>query len=159
MYFMRAFMDEMNEQILEMIQTTFPLDSRPFRIIADSVGITEVEVIQRVQSMKDDGLIRRIGAVFSPEKIEMESTLAAVRVPKDSMIETIAHKINGYIEVTHNYQRNHRYNLWFTVVAHSRKRIEAILSEIRTLPGVAELNEFPSVRTFKIDTRFKISEQ
>ena len=150
-------MDMLDTKLLDIVQGAFPLVARPFQAIGESLGIDEAEVIQRLQRLKDDGVLRRIGAVFSTENLELATMLVALKVPGDVEVETVAREINQYPEVTHNYARKHEYNLWFTVAAATGKRLDRILSEIRSLPGVDDLLEFPSRRTFKIDARFGTS--
>lgn len=149
-------MDAVDKKLINLLQQGFPLSSRPFLELAQALEINEDEVIERVRALKQSGILRRIGAVFSPEKMGMVSTLIALKIPDPTQLEQVAEEINKYPEVTHNYQRNHSYNLWFTLVAHSRERLREIISEIKRIKSVEDLLEFPALRTFKIDARFMV---
>lgn len=138
------------------MQYDFPLNERPFDLLAVRLGIDVEELWDRVERMRRDGTIRRLGASFDSRKLGFFSTLAAVSVEPDR-IDRAAEVVGRYDEVTHSYLRDHRFNIWFTVIARDAERIDAILEEIRTelsLPPSAVLN-LPMKRVFKLDARFK----
>ncbi len=146
-------LDSLDRQLLERIQRAFPVEPRPFRALADQVGSTEADVLTRVQRLQDQGIIRQIGPVFDLKRLDHISTLCAAKVAPGE-VEAVAAVINQFTEVTHNYLREHAYNLWFTVIAPSGERIEAILQTIRGATGVEDVVSLPAERTFKIDVRF-----
>jgi DNA-binding Lrp family transcriptional regulator len=146
-------LDFKDEALLLRLQVGFPLHPRPFRMLGDALGISEQEVLQRVGRLKDEGYIRAIRGTFDVKRVGAVSTLAAACVEPEK-IETVAHQLNQHPEITHNYQRRHRYNLWFTVIAESRDRIDEILEQARMLPGVTDLIELPVLRRFKISAVF-----
>ena len=118
-------MDEIDKKILNILQKEFPLEEQPYLIVGKRCGISEDETIRRVQKMKDEGIIRRIGAVFDGAKLGRVSTLCAARVPEEK-IEDFVQIVNANKNVTHNYRRNHEYNIWFTVSAASAKEVGEI---------------------------------
>jgi DNA-binding Lrp family transcriptional regulator len=148
-------MDEIDKKLLNILQKEFPLEERPFQIVAEKCGIDEEEVISRVQKMKDDGVIRRIGAVFDGTKLGRTSTLCAARVPKEKL-ENFVNAVNAYKGVTHNYLRDNEYNVWFTVNAASPKEIESFLAGLKEKTGVYDILDMRAVRTFKINTFFEV---
>jgi siroheme decarboxylase len=147
--------DDTDKAIINRIQSDFPLDARPYRIIAKELGLEEAQVIQRVKAMKAEGLIRRLGGNFVPHKLGFVSTLCAAKVPEDR-IDTFAAVVNRYPGVTHNYQRENEFNLWFTFIAPSREDIEQHLSQIVKETGVETILNLPATRVFKIRAQFEV---
>jgi siroheme decarboxylase len=139
--------------ILNEIQRNFPITHRPFLALARRLKLREKEIIQRVQKLKDVGIIRRIGASFSARAVGFTSTLCAARVPGQK-IEKFVAVVNTYPGVTHNYEREGEYNLWFTLIAPSRRKIHQILAEISRKTGVREILNLPALKTFKIAVDF-----
>lgn len=139
--------------ILNQIQRNFPVTHRPFLALARRTGMKEKEVLERVQRLKDLGIIRRIGASFSAGAVGFSSTLCAARVPADKIKEFVS-VVNSYPGVTHNYEREGEYNLWFTLIAPSRKKIGEILEEISRKTGVLAILNLPATKTFKIAVDF-----
>jgi len=148
-------MDEIDKKILNILQKEFPLKERPFQIVAERCGLTEEEALGRIQKMKDEGIIRRIGAVFDGAKLGRASTLCAARVPEEK-IENFVDVVNAYKGVTHNYLRDNEYNVWFTVNAASLKDIELFLVALKEKTGVTDILDMRAVRTFKIDASFEV---
>jgi len=132
-----------------MIQSGFPVAARPYAAIGEKLGISEDEVIQRIKAIMDSGEIRRMGASFDSRKLGYSSTLCAVHVPAEKMDAAIA-AVNAYHNITHNYERNHHYNMWFTVIAPSKERITEILHEIEEKAGVGPIINLPALKLFKI---------
>ncbi len=139
--------------ILNQIQRNFPVTHRPFLALARRTGMKEKEVLERVQRLKDLGIIRRIGASFSAGAVGFSSTLCAARVAADKIKEFVS-VVNSYPGVTHNYEREGEYNLWFTLIAPSRKKIGEILEEISRKTGVLAILNLPATKTFKIAVDF-----
>lgn len=148
-------MDEIDKKILNILQKEFPLEERPYFVVGKRCGISEDETIRRVQKMKEEGIIRRIGAVFDGARLGRVSTLCAARVPEDK-IQTFVQMVNAYHNVTHNYRRNHEYNIWFTLSAQSAEELENIIEEIKTKTGVTDILDMRAVRTFKINATFDV---
>ena len=150
-------MDNKSKELLNLIQTKFPLESRPFLKLANQLNITEEQVIDIIKELKDNGYIKRLGGIFNPKKLGYCSTLCAMKVPVDRILE-VAKVINNYEGVTHNYIRNHSYNMWFTVIAPSLKAVSEFLNYIKVKTGIEEVIELPAVQLFKINVNFNIKE-
>lgn len=148
-------MDEIDKKILNILQKEFPITEQPFFVIAEKCGIHEEEVLSRIQRLKAEGVIRRIGAVFAGDKLGRVSTLCAARVPEEK-IESFVREVNACKGVTHNYLRNNEYNVWFTVSAVGRKEITSFLSLLQAKTGVADILDMPAIRTFKVNTSFDV---
>lgn len=143
----------LDKRILNRLQEDIPFVERPWKDIAAQLKIKEGFLLKRVVFLKKEGIIRRINAVFAPRKIGFVSTLIAIKAaPGD--IEKIAKKINSYPEVTHNYQRDAEYNLWFTLIAKNSKRIAQIKSSLKKDKDIQRLLDFPAVKLFKINVKF-----
>jgi DNA-binding Lrp family transcriptional regulator len=148
-------LDDTDKAIINRIQSEFPITSRPFLIVAEELDLTEKEVLERVARLKKEGIIRRIGGNFVPGKLGFVSTLCAARVPADK-IERFAEVVNRYPGVTHNYQRDNHYNVWFTFISPSMDEIEANLKKITTETGVNDILNLPATRVFKIKAQFDV---
>ncbi|MCG6944685.1 MAG: AsnC family transcriptional regulator [Deltaproteobacteria bacterium] len=148
-------LDEMDRMILNEIQSHFPIEARPYQVLAETLGCSEEEVLQRVQDLKDRDVIRRIGANCNSRKLGYTSTLCAAKVPS-RLMERFVEVVNSYMGVTHNYRRDHDYNIWFTLIAPSKEKIERILGEIVELTQVAEIISLPAERLFKIQVDFEV---
>jgi DNA-binding Lrp family transcriptional regulator len=148
-------MDDIDKKILNILQKEFPLEERPFLIVAQRCGISEDEALIRIQKMKDEGIIRRIGAVFDGTKLGRVSTLCAARVPEDKL-ENFVNIVNANKGVTHNYQRNNEYNVWFTLNAATLQEIESFLAGLKEKTGVTDILDMRAVRTFKINASFDV---
>ena len=147
--------DDIDRDILNRIQSDFPITTRPYRTVAEDLGLSEKEVLKRVYRLKAAGIIRRIGGNFSPEKLGFVSTLCAAKVPEDK-IGQFAEVVNRYPGVTHNYRRENTFNIWFTFIAPSMDEITASLEQIAATTGVTDILNLPATRVFKIRAEFKV---
>lgn len=148
-------MDEKDRKILNILQTRFPVVPEPYDAVGAELGISGDEVLERVKRLKDNGVIRRIGAVFDSRKLGYASTLCAARVP-EKQVRSFVEVVNGYPGVTHNYRRSHEYNIWFTFIAPDPDALEEALAEIRHRTGITDVISMPAVRTYKINATFEL---
>ena len=149
-------LDTMDKRILDIIQTDFPLESRPYAIIAERLGITEQEALDRVNALRKSRLIRRLGANFQSAKLGFRSTLCAAKVPEDKLDAFIA-EVNRHVGVTHNYLRRHAYNVWFSAIGPSWEAVCAMLDDITAKTGIPILN-LPATKLYKIRVYFQMEE-
>jgi len=147
--------DKIDKQLLDIIQSGFPIVERPFQALAKELSLTEEEVIFRLNKLKREKIIRRIGAIFNSKSLGYVSTLLAMKIP-EQRIEEVANIINGYNGVTHNYLRNYDYNLWFTLTASSEKKLHSIIEEIKNRTGISDLLYLPATKLFKIGVKFNL---
>jgi DNA-binding Lrp family transcriptional regulator len=149
-------MDDLDHRILEALQYDFPLSERPFDVLAQRLGVGADLLWRRVERLREQGVIRRIGASFDSKKLGRCSTLAAVRV-EPALVDRAARIVGGYPEVTHSYLRDHAFNIWFTIIAADGGRIETILREIREELSLepSDVLNLPMQRAFKLDARFR----
>jgi siroheme decarboxylase len=151
-----ALPDPVDIAILDALQHDLPLASRPWNAIADRLGITETEIIHRLNRLKNAGIIRGISPVLESCHLGLHAaTLVALHVP-GKRAEEISAIISSYAEVSHNFQRDHYYSLWFTIAAPDREGIRNVLDEIlqRTGISVSDVLELPTIKKIKIDVRF-----
>lgn len=147
--------DEIDKKILNTIQEDFPLNERPFKLIAEKLDINEEEVLQRVSKMKSLEIIKAIKATFNMEKLNYKSTLVAVKVPEERLKEVVG-IINELEGVTHNYKRNHEYNVWFTLIAEDKLKIKGILNNLKQRIRLKNMIKLDSLKTFKLKLNFKV---
>lgn len=144
-----------DKALLNIIQTDLPIASRPFAIVAERLQVEEECVIERLQYLKANGYIRRIGPFFDSDRLGYVSTLVAVRVQTEYMRD-VAETINRYSGVTHNYERDGFYNLWFALLASNQDALEKVLAHIKGLTGVDKLISLPATKKFKVSVRFNL---
>ena len=149
-------MDKLDSRILDVTQNDFPLEQKPYEIMAKKLGIGCDELWGRVEQMMGEGLIRRVGASLDSRKLGYSSTLAAISV-KAELIEQASEIIADIPEITHSYLRKDAFNIWFTVIAVDERRIEAILEQIQKALSLdeSEILNLPVKKLFKLDARFK----
>lgn len=148
-------MDHIDKDILNQIQSGFPISQRPYLEIGKQVGLSENEVLDRIGKLKEEGIIRRIGGNFDSKKLGFISTLCAAKVP-EHRIDSFVKTVNDYPGVTHNYLRNHDYNIWFTFIASDMETIDHALSTISDKTGVQDILNLPAIRMFKIKVDFEV---
>jgi len=151
-------MDNIDKKLLDIIQSRFPLSSEPYQDIASLLDVIEDNVITRLKKLKDEGIIRRMGAIFDSKQMGYSSTLCAIKVPSQR-VDEVAQIVNDYPSVTHNYLREDEYNMWFTITARSQSAIDNIISEIKEKSGIQNLINLPAVRTFKIEVKFSMLDE
>ena len=148
-------LSEQDKKILNAVQNDLPLTTRPFQALGAQVGLSEQEVVSRIKDLQEQGFIRRLGGVFNSNKLGFASTLVALQVSPEKL-EEIGRKISALDGVTHNYQRDHAFNLWFTLVSPSQAELEEILANVENFPGVMKLRNLPALKLFKIGVNFKL---
>jgi len=150
-------MDKLDYQILQALQSDFPLSERPYETLSRKLQIPRQELWNRVVRLLDEGIIRRIGASLDSRKLGYCSTLSAISV-ENSIVEQASEIIEKFPEITHSYLRSDRFNIWFTIIASDNERIESIIKEIQLKLSLEEsqILNLPAKCMFKLDARFKI---
>lgn len=149
-------MDSIDRKLLDIIQTAFPLVPRPYEELGRQLGISEEEALSRVKAMKEKKIIRRLGANFQSAKLGFRSTLCGAHVPEEKLDSFIA-EVNALPGVTHNYLRNHEFNVWFTLIGPSWDDVCATLKDLEERTGIAIMN-LPAEKLFKIRVDFQMEE-
>lgn len=149
-------LDELDKKLLDIIQTNFPIAPRPYAELGEQLGITETEAFDRVCALRKNGIIRRLGANFQSAKLGFVSTLCAAKVPREKL-DGFIERVNAEPGVTHNYERDHAYNIWFTLISPSRQAESETLSAIVKDTGIEVVN-LPAAKLYKIKVDFPMQE-
>lgn len=149
-------LDADDRRLLHLLQAEFPLEARPYAVLGARLGLSEEDVAGRVARLRESGVIRRLGANFDSRRLGCASTLAAASVPPDRL-EMFVKAVNARPEVTHNYLRDHRFNVWFTIIAPDMEQVEAIVAAISRQTGI-EVRSLPATRLYKIRVDFSLEE-
>ncbi len=143
----------LQQKIINRYQKGFPLSPQPYKDMAIALDTTEQEVLLAIESLNEQKILSRVGAVFDHKKAGA-STLAAMAVP-EHQLEKIAAIVNRFEQVNHNYQREHQYNLWFVVTASDLVALNQVLNKLEALTGLAIL-VLPMEASYHIDLGFSI---
>lgn len=146
-------MKELDRQLIDEYQKGLPISSRPYLQMAETLGVTEEDVIESLERLQNNGVLSRVGPVFNHKKAGA-SVLAAMAVP-DAELKTVAEQVNAFDGVNHNYAREHKYNLWFVVTAPDQDSLNTVLEEIEAACGYGVM-PLPMVKSYYIDLGFKI---
>jgi DNA-binding Lrp family transcriptional regulator len=150
----RLLGDRLNRRLLNDFQRDFPLMPRPFAHIGARLGIDEQEVLERLAALAESGAVSRIGAVLRPRRLGA-STLAAMAVPRECL-DAVAEMISAYPEVNHNYEREHRLNLWFVAIAPDEARLSEVLEDIERRSRLPVLR-MPLLEHYHVDLGFELT--
>ncbi|MDX1371334.1 MAG: Lrp/AsnC family transcriptional regulator [Nitrososphaeraceae archaeon] len=145
-------LDLLDRKILNEIQWFFPLIDRPFIDIAKRYNISEIDVMKRISHMKENGIIRQINAIFDTRKLGYKSALIAFAV-KPEKLTSVANEINKHPGVSHNYERNHEFNMWFTLAIPPGSDMKIILDKMSSLDGVIKYRLLPTLKMYKIGVK------
>jgi siroheme decarboxylase len=144
-------LSSLERRLIERYQRDLPLCPAPYAAMAEELGTSEDAVLAALARLREAGVLGRVGAVVAPHRAGC-STLAAMAVP-ESRLDEVAALVSGYVEVNHNYARDHEVNLWFVVTAPSAARVARVLDEIARRSGL-EVLDLPLERAYGIDLGF-----
>ncbi|HWR38379.1 MAG TPA: AsnC family transcriptional regulator [Patescibacteria group bacterium] len=144
-----------DRKLLNLVQTQLPIAHRPFAQLAERLESDEETVLERLRWLTNHGFIRRIGPFFDSSCLGYVSTLVALQV-ETAQMDTVATTINQYGGVTHNYQREGEFNLWFTLMAANEEEQARILGEIGNLEGLRVLVSLPATQKYKVSVEFQL---
>jgi len=147
--------DSVDKELLNQLQSGLPLVSHPFKALGEARERDEQWVLERIKELRRAKIIRRLGGIFDSKSLGFSSTLIALKAPPDK-IDQVATIINGYPGVTHNYLREHEYNIWFTLTAPSPAELEKNLQEILRKTDVPDHLNLPTQRVFKLNVEFSL---
>ena len=144
----------MREEILSRIQKKFPLVAKPFEVIANELDISEDEVLQILQEEKSKNIIRQTSAIFDTKRLGYKSSLVAFKISQDKLSDAVK-IINSHPGISHNYERNHDFNVWFTlaVAPDSILGLEGTIEILAKLTGADEHIMLPTLKLFKISVK------
>ena len=145
---------KLQKQLCNVLQDGLPICPKPYDDLAKYLNNNEKTVLQEIRELKESGVIRRICALINSRALGMTSTLVAAHIPEENLPE-VAEAVNSLENVSHNYLREHYYNLWFTLQAESPKQIEVTVSNLSGRFGI-DFYSLPIERVFKLDVRFDV---
>lgn len=148
-------LDALDRELANLLQNGVPLVETPWEPYAAQLGITTEEVMARVRRMKAD-VIRQISAIFDSRSLGYKSTLVAMQFPPDD-IDRGAAVINRHPGVSHNYRRNHTFNLWFTLTIHNSQDLQEEVDRLSAMSGASRTILLPTVRLFKIGVKLDVT--
>lgn len=147
-------LDAVDALLLRRLHGGFPLGETPYADVADELGLTEADVLSRLQRLLDEGVLTRFGPLFQIERAGGQFVLAAMQVPEDRY-DAVAAQVNALPEVAHNYRREHRFNMWFVVGSASPEGARATCARIEAETGL-KVYAFPKEREFFVELRLPL---
>jgi DNA-binding Lrp family transcriptional regulator len=152
-----APIDETDKRLLNVLQSSFPLHPRPFEQIALDSGLTTDEVMERAQRLLDERIIREITPIFDTPALGYQSMLVAAKVDSENP-HRAAQAINAHPGVSHNYLRNHQFNLWFTIAVapDSKLGLDGTLEVLKEHSGAESMRQLPTITMFKINMNLEM---
>ena len=144
----------MENELLYEMQNAFPLTEKPFKALAEKLGTSEEEILTKVQKLKEEKIIRQTSAIFDTKRLGYRSSLVAFKVAEDK-IDDAAEIINSHPGVSHNYLRNHDYNIWFTmaVAPDSKLGLQKTIEILKEQTGAEDAIVLPTLKMFKISVK------
>jgi DNA-binding Lrp family transcriptional regulator len=152
-------MDTVDKDLLNLIQREFPLEREPFDTLGSLLGLAGDEVIRRIDALKRGRVIRQISAIFDTRVLGYQSSLIAAKIPPEKL-NTAAKAINSHPGVSHNYERNNEFNLWYTVAVppDSRLGLEGTVDVLHKISGAERTRILPTLKLFKIGVTLDMKE-
>jgi DNA-binding Lrp family transcriptional regulator len=149
-------LDDLDRELLNAVQWDFPLDPRPFAVLAERLGINEPTVRERVQKVKDAGVLRQLSAIFDTRALGYTSALVAAKIDPDDVDEA-ATVISEHPGVSHNYKRNHDYNLWYTIAVPPGASLDEHIDVLHRESGAKVTRKLPTITLYKIGVKLDMT--
>ena len=148
-----AVFDATDRQIINFLQNGFPLCPDPYVQVARQLGLGEEDLLARLQRLLDTRVLSRFGPLFQIERMGGAFCLAAMRVPEDRF-EQVQAMVNGFMEVAHNYRRDHEFNMWFVLATETPAGIPETIEKIQSATGLPVFS-FPKEREYFVNLQLK----
>ncbi|HVM40543.1 MAG TPA: Lrp/AsnC family transcriptional regulator [Acidimicrobiia bacterium] len=149
-------LDPVDQELLNAVQWDFPLDAQPYAVLGERLGMSESEVMERVARVKDEGVLRQLSAIFDTRALGYGSSLVACKVDPDR-IDAAAAVISAHPGVSHNYKRNHDFNLWYTVAVPPGERLEDHTDRLHRESGAEVTRVLPTLKLYKIGVKLDMT--
>jgi siroheme decarboxylase len=146
-------MDDIDRNIINTLQHGFPVCDRPYLQVATELGLTEQELLDRLQALLDDGTLSRFGPLYHAELMGGALTLAAVKVP-EHRFEEVTEIINAFPEIAHNYARNHELNMWFVIATETPEQLQQTIDAIEQHTGLTVFN-MPKINEYFVGLKLE----
>ena len=148
-----TLLDPIDRALINRLQRGLPIVPQPYAAVAAELGLTETDLLARIQRLLDTGILSRFGPMFQIERAGGRFTLAAIAVPPERFDE-VAAIVNAFPEVAHNYQRTHTLNMWFVVATASPEQCADTLRRIEAATGLP-VHDMPKEREFRVHLYFE----
>jgi DNA-binding Lrp family transcriptional regulator len=149
---------DQDRELLNAVQWDFPLEPRPFAALGDRLGLSEPDVRARVAAVKDAGVLRQLSAIFDTRALGYNSSLVAAKVDPDRIDEAAA-TISAHPGVSHNYKRNHAFNLWYTIAVPPGASLDEHLDVLHHQSGAIVTRKLPTLQLYKIGVKLDMTGQ
>ncbi len=147
-------MDELDRKIINVLQSGFPISNEPYADVAAQMGISEAELITRLQALLDNKILSRFGPMYDAQKMGGSFSLVALQVPEEDF-DSVAEVVNSYSEVAHNYQRDHKFNMWFVIATETPQQISEVNRDIEKRTGLKVFN-FPKLAEYFVGLQLPV---
>ncbi len=152
---MAITIDTLDKEILNEIQWTFPLVSQPYHEIAKKFDVSVEDIKKRLTNLKKTGILRQLSAIFDTRRLGYKSSLVAMKIDPDKL-DYVAQQINRHPGVSHNYERNHEFNLWFTLAVPPGLDLKTEVDKFSKLVGIQKIRLLPTIKLFKIGVKLEM---
>jgi DNA-binding Lrp family transcriptional regulator len=149
-------LDDDDRELLNAVQWDFPLVPRPYAALGERLSLTEPEVRRRIGRVKEAGVLRQLSAIFDTRALGYTSALVAAKVDPDS-IDRAAELVNAHPGVSHNYKRNHAYNLWYTLAVPPGESLDEHLDVLHRQSGATVTRKLPTLKLYKIGVKLDMT--
>ncbi|MCQ8102825.1 AsnC family transcriptional regulator [Methylomonas sp. SURF-2] len=147
-------MDDIDKTIINRLQQGFPICEAPYRRVADQLGISEAELLNRLQTLLADGVLSRFGPMYHAEHMGGALTLAALKVPEERF-EEVTEIVNAFPQVAHNYARNHVLNMWFVLATEKPEQVLEVIGQIEGQTGLSVYN-MPKISEYYVGLQLPV---
>jgi DNA-binding Lrp family transcriptional regulator len=149
-------LDDLDRELLNAVQWDFPLEARPFAVLAERLGVDEPTIRARVAKVKESGVLRQLSAIFDTRALGYSSALVAAKVDPER-IDAAAAVISKHPGVSHNYKRNHEYNLWYTVAVPPGDSLDEHIDVLHRESGSRVTRTLPTIKLYKIGVKLDMT--
>ena len=146
--------DTIDRELLNQLQRGFPLVEEPYKLAAEQLGIDETELLARLQTLLDEGVLTRFGPMYHAERMGGGLSLAAMQIPEEDF-ERVADIVNSFEQVAHNYARDHALNMWFVVATETAAEVDEVIAAIASQTAYPVYN-MPKEQEFFVGLHFAV---
>ncbi len=146
-------MDNIDRNIINTLQDGFPICTSPYKQVAQSLNISEQELLTRLKNLLETGILSRFGPMYHAEQMGGALSLAAIRAPEKDF-DSIADTINAFPEVAHNYARENTLNMWFVLATETPEQVQQVIRKIEAKTGLTVYN-MPKIQEYFVGLKLK----
>jgi siroheme decarboxylase len=149
-------LEDLDRELLNAVQWDFPLEARPYAALGERLGISEPEVRRRIARVKELGVLRQLSAIFDTRALGYSSALVAAKVEPDH-VDAAAEIVSRHPGVSHNYKRNHAYNLWYTIAVPPGESLDEHIDALHRASGALVTRKLPTLKLYKIGVKLDMT--